>query len=298
MAERSGAISHTTLHEAAVGARFPSWATTREFVRLCNGDESEWRVLWEEARPASSNPWGSRPGPATAPSTEPVFDAEPVVAPDATIRVELAPDPVMSTVAEPEPIDAAASGGPATTSRRASPRVWAAGSVMVLTVGAVGALVATTLHNGADDATARSVRPPVVATSAASPASAEAVPSGIRVPGDSAKFIADITFPDGSTVKTNEHFVKIWQIKNVGKVAWRNRFMIRADLPADTGACSTPDRIRVPDTIPGGDAMISVRVVASSVPERCWVAWKTVDAAGHPMFPGRRPIYFTVNVVK
>ncbi|RJQ83215.1 hypothetical protein D5S19_20095, partial [Amycolatopsis panacis] len=30
MAGRSGRISHTTLHEAVGGSRFPSWDTTRE----------------------------------------------------------------------------------------------------------------------------------------------------------------------------------------------------------------------------------------------------------------------------
>ncbi|WP_431418637.1 NBR1-Ig-like domain-containing protein [Actinokineospora sp.] len=46
MAGSSGVISHTTLHEAAGGSRFPSWETTREFVRVCGGDEREWRTKW------------------------------------------------------------------------------------------------------------------------------------------------------------------------------------------------------------------------------------------------------------
>src|SRR3954468_20374122 len=51
MAGLSGRISHTTLHEAAAGTRFPSWETTREFVRACEADEVQWRRRWEEARP-------------------------------------------------------------------------------------------------------------------------------------------------------------------------------------------------------------------------------------------------------
>jgi hypothetical protein len=47
MAERSGCISHTTLHEAVTGARFPSWETTREFVKACGADEQPWRTRWE-----------------------------------------------------------------------------------------------------------------------------------------------------------------------------------------------------------------------------------------------------------
>src|SRR3954466_5113726 len=56
MAGRSGRISHTTLHEAAAGTRFPSWETTREFVRACQADEVEWRRRWDDAQPAASTP--------------------------------------------------------------------------------------------------------------------------------------------------------------------------------------------------------------------------------------------------
>ncbi|WP_370940354.1 NBR1-Ig-like domain-containing protein [Amycolatopsis sp. cg13] len=50
MADRSGQISHTTLHEAVRGTRFPSWDTTREFVRACDADEQQWRRRWEELK--------------------------------------------------------------------------------------------------------------------------------------------------------------------------------------------------------------------------------------------------------
>ena len=66
MAGRSGRISHTTLHEAAAGTRFPSWETVREFVRACEADEAQWRRRWEDAqRPASVH--GSEDGD-TAPA--------------------------------------------------------------------------------------------------------------------------------------------------------------------------------------------------------------------------------------
>ena len=41
MAGVSGAISHTTLHEAASGSRLPSWPTTRAYVQACGGREAE-----------------------------------------------------------------------------------------------------------------------------------------------------------------------------------------------------------------------------------------------------------------
>ncbi|MDH6577257.1 helix-turn-helix transcriptional regulator [Kitasatospora sp. MAP5-34] len=54
MAGATGAISHTTLHEAASGSRLPSWPTTRSYVRACGGHEAEWRRRWLAAASAAS----------------------------------------------------------------------------------------------------------------------------------------------------------------------------------------------------------------------------------------------------
>lgn len=37
---------------------------------------------------------------------------------------------------------------------------------------------------------------------------------------DAAQFLADVTYPDGSSVGRNNTFVKIWRIKNVGTCTW------------------------------------------------------------------------------
>ncbi|PFG47402.1 Ig-like domain-containing protein [Amycolatopsis sulphurea] len=91
MAGRSGRISHTTLHEAVGGSRFPSWDTTREFARACDADELPWRQRWEElkglpvaaAQPpavaesaATAEPSATEP-PALHPTEPPVLVPEP-----------------------------------------------------------------------------------------------------------------------------------------------------------------------------------------------------------------------------
>lgn len=53
MAEKSGCISHATLHEAASGSRFPSWETTREFVKACDQPEEQWLKRWNAAKGAT-----------------------------------------------------------------------------------------------------------------------------------------------------------------------------------------------------------------------------------------------------
>ncbi|QYN25104.1 NBR1-Ig-like domain-containing protein [Amycolatopsis sp. DSM 110486] len=77
MAERSGCISHTTLHEAVKGTRFPSWETTREFVKACGAGEEPWRARWVELKgvPPVPEPVAvaarAAPGPAEPRSPDP-----------------------------------------------------------------------------------------------------------------------------------------------------------------------------------------------------------------------------------
>ncbi|MER5636897.1 helix-turn-helix transcriptional regulator [Kitasatospora sp. NPDC002227] len=71
MAGATGAISHTTLHEAASGARLPSWPTTRSYVRACGGSEEEWHRRWLAAACAASVPESPECPGSTAPEPEP-----------------------------------------------------------------------------------------------------------------------------------------------------------------------------------------------------------------------------------
>ncbi|MGQ0777874.1 MAG: NBR1-Ig-like domain-containing protein [Pseudonocardiales bacterium] len=54
MASFSGCVSHTTLAEAEKGLRLPSWETTREFVKACQGDEADWHGRWQRAKSATT----------------------------------------------------------------------------------------------------------------------------------------------------------------------------------------------------------------------------------------------------
>ncbi|MEV5493917.1 NBR1-Ig-like domain-containing protein [Nonomuraea fuscirosea] len=73
MSGKSGAISHTTLHEATKGNRLPSWETTVEFVKACDADPAAYRERWEAAnrtvRSVSTGDPATR-APAAPPSGE------------------------------------------------------------------------------------------------------------------------------------------------------------------------------------------------------------------------------------
>ncbi|MEU4668764.1 NBR1-Ig-like domain-containing protein [Amycolatopsis sp. NPDC023774] len=90
MAERSGRISHTTLHEAVKGTRFPSWETTREFVKACGADEEPWRARWVELKGVPPVP---EPAAVARLGTSEPNPAEPTAAEPGVEGVSLAPPP-------------------------------------------------------------------------------------------------------------------------------------------------------------------------------------------------------------
>ncbi|GIF69764.1 hypothetical protein Ais01nite_77990 [Asanoa ishikariensis] len=260
MAGRSGRISHTTLHEAAAGTRFPSWETTREFVRACEADEDQWRSRWEDAQ---------RREPAVTPAT---VDA---------LTTGLAV--VETSTEELEPEDQ----HPQVREARRHRWWWLAAATAV----AVAAVVGVTFHPWSSPrGSSAAVAPP------SSPSPSSTPFSDSLIPGDSSKFVGDVTIPDGTKVKANSQFMKVWALANVGKVDWHNRFLARINPTADADGCQTPDRVQIGDTPPGDQVMISVPVTAPSRPGKCWVSWKMVDANGQEYFPTRRPVYFMVTV--
>jgi hypothetical protein len=268
MAGRSGRISHTTLHEAAAGTRFPSWETTREFVRACEADEVQWRRRWQDAQrspTAHAVPDGGLPAAIADSPAEAEAEAE------APATVDTMPTDLVD----------GADDGPRT---RRHPLPWlAAAAGVVALVAVLGIIVHARSSAGGSPA------------GAASPSSTPF--SDSLIPGDSSKFVADVTIPDGTRVKVNTHFVKVWALANVGTVDWHDRFLARMNPTSDVDGCQVPDRVAIGDTPPGQQVMISVPVTAPSRPAECWISWKMVDEAGDAYFPSRRPVYFMVTVV-
>ncbi|MET7862956.1 NBR1-Ig-like domain-containing protein [Micromonospora taraxaci] len=294
MAGRSGRISHTTLHEAAAGTRFPSWETTREFVRACEADEAQWRRRWEEAQRQGSVPGvpDDDPAPDVAASEA---DVEAVAtSDDTTTRAEAPGGPDTSAAEYRSDLRVAEyphAEEEAGARRSRSP--WLAAAAVVMVVAMIAVLGVTLRNRSSPD---RSGAPAASASSTASPSPSSSAFSDSLIAGDSSKFVADVTIPDGTRVKVNTQFVKVWALANVGKVVWHNRYLARTNPTADADGCQVPDRVAIGDTPPGEQVMISVPVTAPSSPGKCWVSWKMVDENGQEFFPTRRPVYFMVTV--
>ncbi|WP_121434609.1 NBR1-Ig-like domain-containing protein [Actinomadura pelletieri] len=259
MAATSRSVSHATLHEAAKGTRFPSWTTTQAFVEACGGDVEEWREHWCAAL-------GSDAGPSE----------EPAAGRDESPNVKENEDGSAWTEPYPVPVPR----------RRRRRRIIA---VVVGCAALGGAGLGAVLLADDKERPARESGTKLVQQSP---------PSGPLFAGDRSVFIGDVTIPDGTVVKTGQHFIKTWELANAGTVPWRGRFLARALLPADNGTCSTPAKVPIPDTAPGGRVRVSVGVTAPTSPGSCWVGWKMVDGQGRQLLPGARPVYFVVNVAR
>ena len=286
MAERSGRISHTTLHEAAAGTRFPTWETTREFVRACEADEFQWRRRWEDAQPAGAVHPIPEGGLARAVTDLRAGDGAPGTAGATTAGVVAVQASGAAASANTAPAGPRAPGIAQAWTRRArgGRSSWLVTAMVVVSMSVAAVFGVIARDRSSPDNSG-------IVTAPASAASSDAL-----IPGDSSQFVTDVTIPDGARVKVNAHFVKVWALANVGTVHWHNRFLTRTSPAPQEDSCQVPDRVAIGDTPPGAQVMINVPVIAPSRPGECWVSWKMVDEHGQAYFPSRRPLYFLVTV--
>jgi len=127
--------------------------------------------------------------------------------------------------------------------------------------------------------------------------------------GDKSIFRADVTIPDRSEVIAGSRFTKIWEVQNIGTVAWEGRTLRCVDdelivysragelliiaQPLKPVAAQVP----VPYTPPGGIARLSVQFTAPRLPCSCLSYWKSYAADGTPCFPNSAGLWVKVQVV-
>ena len=115
--------------------------------------------------------------------------------------------------------------------------------------------------------------------------------------GDKSKFICDVTIPDGTIVKVNQKFTKIWEIQNVGSIIWDNRYLQREGPCEGPKRLKSRNRVRIPYTAPGQRVKIKVSFIVPSVPGSYYCEWKMVDEKGNYLLPNQKPIAVFVDVV-
>ncbi|MBU1746092.1 MAG: hypothetical protein KKA73_00245 [Chloroflexi bacterium] len=89
-------------------------------------------------------------------------------------------------------------------------------------------------------------------------------------------FAQDVTIPDGAQVEAGARFDKTWRIKNTGTCNWTGyelAFLNGEQMDA-------PDKVIVPNTLPGQTVDLTVPMTAPGTPGRYTGRWQLRDQAG------------------
>ncbi|MCU0497009.1 MAG: NBR1-Ig-like domain-containing protein [Anaerolineae bacterium] len=106
-----------------------------------------------------------------------------------------------------------------------------------------------------------------------------------------AKFVDDLTIPDGERINAGERFIKTWRIANHGQTAWGPGFSLyfirdqRMDAPLE---------VPLPPLLPGQTGEVSVALIAPSQPGLHRSTWRPRDAQGR-LFG--HEFYAEINVI-
>lgn len=312
MSGRSGAISHTTLHEATKGNRLPSWGTTAEFVKACGADPAEYRERWELAnRVVGSARAGRPPAVAGTSAARPPGGVAPAASTAERRAMHIAIDPQPPREDEPaapvpsppppeEPADDDRAAAPA-PGKRFRPTRRAAVVLATAAVGAGAAVLIVVAVNrdsapGGDGLKAGGRSKPALSPADCPVLATNPAPAPPTHKGDVALFIADISLPDCTRVGTGQTVTKVWRLKNAGKVPWKGYSLRRLDVPQQADQCQTISDVPIDDTQPGKMVDIRTEITTPKKPGLCYVRFKMVDASGKVAFPGSRPVNFQIII--
>jgi len=103
--------------------------------------------------------------------------------------------------------------------------------------------------------------------------------AGATLKCDAAQFLADVTYPDGSTLAPNTSFVKIWRIKNVGTCTWTTSYAL---VFFGGDAMSAPSAVALAGSVaPGQYIEIPVTLRSPNSDGNFTGYWKLRNASGN-----------------
>lgn len=105
-----------------------------------------------------------------------------------------------------------------------------------------------------------------------------------------ARFLGDVTYPDGSVIQPGTAFQKTWQMQNTGSCIWINSYGI-ANIGG--GSFGAPSPSSIPNTAPGQTVNISVNMVAPQQPGSYRSVWQ-LRASNGALFGPQVDAAFTV----
>ncbi len=117
------------------------------------------------------------------------------------------------------------------------------------------------------------------------------------LPCNLAKFISDVTIPDGTKVHARSNFLKTWRVKNIGRCTWTDEYTIEFVSGNKMGADSP---INLPgDVAPGQMVDISIDMIAPKSLGSYTGKWKLRSASGKQFGMGssNAPLDVSIKVI-
>jgi hypothetical protein len=99
---------------------------------------------------------------------------------------------------------------------------------------------------------------------------------------DRAEFIADVTYPDNSSVKAGEVITKTWRVRNIGTCTWDNTYkliFIRGEQMVGT----SPADVITDPVLPNREVELSIKLTGPEINGIHWGVWQIHNGAGQPV---------------
>lgn len=94
---------------------------------------------------------------------------------------------------------------------------------------------------------------------------------------DDARFVADVTIPDGTVVQPGQQLTKTWRVLNSGTSAWVPGYSLWFVADEQMGA---PDSVPLPLALPGEEIEVTVTLRAPAAPGRYRSTWRPRNGDG------------------
>ncbi len=104
-----------------------------------------------------------------------------------------------------------------------------------------------------------------------------AVSPSVPVGQDNSKYLADVSIPDGTILKSEQTFLKEWRVQNTGTTTWRSGYSLAFFDDDQMGA---PDSVPVPFTRAGEEAVVAVSLKAPATPGTYRSTWRLRNLEG------------------
>ncbi len=172
------------------------------------------------------------------------------------------------------------------------------GTQIAATLSALPGTVASPTMVGSSLSPTASLLTPAVPTSTNTP-----VPTNTSIPTPTprclaARFVTDVTVPDGTVFAPNASFTKTWRLRNVGACTWTTAFVVYFD---EGDAMGAPPQVNLPHAVePGETVDVSVDMQAPASPGTYKGYWKLRSDTGQSFGIGDeadRPFWVEIRVV-